>query len=104
MINEVLQKAHDGDETHDLWLAHSYDSIVDIANSLQSSGTRPPVDEQWRSPFIGKSIKNAAGFVKNENAPKPPKALNKTYSSFWTRNSTKRTVGLPVCRLIDGEV
>jgi hypothetical protein len=102
VINEVVQKAYEGDETHDLWLADSYDNILDIANSLQSSETRPPVDEQWRSPCIGKSTKNAVSFVKN--AQKPPKTLNKTYFVVLDKEQYETNRWLTVCRLVDGEV
>lgn len=69
MINEVLQK--NADETYQcyfLWMADKYQNLPAITDR-RTMATRPPIDSEWASPFLGKTLEEAAEFVKN--GPKP---------------------------------
>ncbi|KAK5166542.1 uncharacterized protein LTR77_008085 [Saxophila tyrrhenica] len=102
MVNEVLQGNHDQASTNYMWLADSYDNLVDIDQSNKDGNKRPQVDEQWHSPFIGKSVQDAAEFIKN--CPKPPKALNKVHFAVLDRAMYESHGWLPVYRYEDGEL
>jgi len=56
-----------------LWLADSYNSLPNYRPNYKIHGNRSPVDQNWQSLFVGKSLADAANFVRN--APKPPKPL-----------------------------
>ncbi|KAF2170362.1 hypothetical protein M409DRAFT_19182 [Zasmidium cellare ATCC 36951] len=69
IIDEVLTK--NADALHQcffLWLADSYQNLPAITEE-RTMATKPPIDPGWTSPFLGKTLEEAAEFVKN--APKP---------------------------------
>jgi hypothetical protein len=62
------------------------------------------MDEGWKSPFAGKSIEDAANFIRN--TPKPPKPLCKTYFAVMEEELYEEHRLLEVCKIIPkgGEV
>jgi hypothetical protein len=62
------------------------------------------MDEGWKSPFAGKSIEDAANFIRN--TPKPPKPLCKTYFAVMEEELYEEHRLLKVCKIIPkgGEV
>ena len=62
------------------------------------STTSTPIDQGWQSPFVGKSIEDAANFVRN--APKPPKPLNKIWFAVSQKERFKKNGKLLLCRIL----
>jgi hypothetical protein len=65
-------------------------------------GTVAPIDNAWRSPFIGKSIADAANFVRN--APKPPKPLCRRFFAVLQKDFYGKSGMVLVCRISPGDV
>lgn len=65
-INQVLQKSYDGANLNSwhLWLADSYTNTPRKQGDQYMDGTKPPVPKEWKSPFLGKTIPEAAEFIK----------------------------------------
>ncbi|KAF2124608.1 hypothetical protein P153DRAFT_390646 [Dothidotthia symphoricarpi CBS 119687] len=70
-INRVIQEAYDGStvNAYMFWLA---DDAANAPlrnkygeNTRDDTGTVPPIDEHWRSPFIGKTALDAVSFLKS---------------------------------------
>ena len=102
MIDEVLRRPYDDVEHDYLWLADSYDNLVELPEGCDVRRHRPQVDAQWRSPFVGRTIREAAEFVRN--APKPPKALNKVHFVILEKAQYEDNGWLTVCKVVDEEV
>ncbi|EME80968.1 uncharacterized protein MYCFIDRAFT_197825 [Pseudocercospora fijiensis CIRAD86] len=98
MIEEVLAKNED-DEDYYLWLADSYDKLPDIDDDTRTTATEPPLDPAWRSPFIGKSMEDAAAFV--ENAPKP---LCRLFFAVLEKDRYEKDDKITICKIVNGEV
>lgn len=61
--------------------------------------TRPPIDPQWSSPFLGKSIQDAADFVRN--APKP---LCRLYFAVLEKDRYLNHDEVRVCKIVGDQV
>ncbi|KJX92720.1 hypothetical protein TI39_contig5830g00006 [Zymoseptoria brevis] len=63
------------------WLADDYNNLADYPDigldERIEHGTHLPLDEGWRSPFVGKTLEDAAGYLRS--VPKPRKPLCKTW-------------------------
>lgn len=83
-----------------LWLADSYDSLPDY-RGRSTLGTSFPVDADWHSPFIGKTVPDAITFIKN--APKPPKPLSKRFCAVVTKEYLEEGLIL-ICKSLEDEI
>ena len=81
-----------------IWLADAYENLPDVRPTHRLEGTSCPIDSSWRSPFAGKSIEDAANFVRN--APKPPKPLNKTWFAVMQKDRFEKSGELLVCKIL----
>jgi hypothetical protein len=61
-----------------------------------------PIDNAWRSPFVGKSIADAANFIRN--APKPPKPLCRRFFAVLQKNFYEKSGMVLICRISPGDV
>lgn len=61
--------------------------------------TKPPIDPGWTSPFLGKTLEEAAEFVKNS-----PKPLCQVFFAVLERESYERDKMIRLCKIVDGEV
>jgi hypothetical protein len=78
-------------------LADSYDTLPDYRPNHEIRGNRSPVDSNWQSPFVGKTIAEAANFVRN--APKPPKPLCTELFAVLQKDRFQRNGKLLFCRI-----
>lgn len=99
-LNTILDNnaKHISDE-YVLWLADSYDTLPDYRGRW-TGGTETPIDPNWRSPFIGKTIPDVVAFMRA--TPKPPKPLSKRYCAVLTWKYFK-TETLLICKSLEGE-
>ena len=81
-----------------LWLADTYEGLPDFQVGARPESTSPPIDSDWKSPFIGKSIEDAANFVRN--TPKPPKPLNRTWFAVLQKELFKESRELLICKIL----
>ena len=65
-------------------------------------GTMAPIDDAWRSPFVGKSIADAANFVRS--APKPQKPLSRRFFAVLQKEFYEQTGMALICRISPGDV
>lgn len=54
------------------------------------------IDSNWRSPFIGKTIEEAAEFI--ANAPMPSKALNRNFFAVFDKAQYDATGQVIICK------
>jgi hypothetical protein len=80
-------------------LADTYDTLPDYTG-LSPYGTKEPIDPNWRSPFIGKTVRDAVDFMRNTH--KPPKPLNKRFCAVVTKDSLRKHQVL-ICKSLDFE-
>lgn len=87
-----------------LWLADSCDSLPDYRPNYKIHGNRSPVSPDSQSPFVGRSIAEAANFVRN--IPKPPKPLCKEMFAVLQKDRFERIGKLLLCRIfpVGGQV
>ena len=66
MIEEVLEEAAEESlGVYEFWLADCYDNLSPEDHyTAYGSGTVPPIDLEWRSPFLGKTLEDASEFVR----------------------------------------
>jgi hypothetical protein len=85
-------------------LADSYTSLPDYRPNYKVCGTRSPVEADWQSPFVGKSIADVANEVRN--VPKPPKPMCTLYFAVLQKDLYERTGKLLFCKILPegGEV
>ncbi|KAL1582970.1 hypothetical protein WHR41_08246 [Cladosporium halotolerans] len=83
-----------------LWLADNYDTLPDYKRR-STLGTSFPIDTDWRSPFIGKTVPDAITFIRN--APKPPKPLSKRFCAVVTRKCLENELVL-ICKSLEDEI
>jgi hypothetical protein len=98
-INTLIRENSRGRNSCDIWLADTYDTLPDYTG-LSPYGTKEPIDPNWRSPFIGKTVRDAVNFMRN--TPKPPKPLNKRFCAVVTKDSFKQYQVL-ICKSLDFE-
>lgn len=93
MINQFLTQAAEPDDRLQFWLADTYETLPEQAID---EGTEPPIDNAWRSPFVGKSVEEAAEFVKN--AP-GGKGLDKSFFAVLEEGFYRDNGWVTVCRI-----
>jgi hypothetical protein len=79
-------------------LADTYDSLPDYRPNYRVHGTATPIDPSWQSPFICKSIADAANFIRN--TPKPPKPLCKEFFPVLQKDRFERSGKLLICKIL----
>jgi hypothetical protein len=72
----VLASAHDTLGEYYFWLASSW-SAAPSRNIYPSLGTKPPIPENWRSPFFGRTVEDVVMFMKDM-----PEDANVDYHHF----------------------
>lgn len=82
-INKILEDNEDETDAQYIWLADTYDTMPDSRHPWIVEGTHAPISDDWRSPFIGKSLREVAKFVRD--APSPPKPIYKEYCAVLRR-------------------
>lgn len=82
-----------------IWLADTYDSLPNYSRRIPP-GTFTPVDADWRSPFIGKTVTDVVAFMRG--APKPPKVLNKRFCAVLTKESLGDRCAL-ICKSLEDD-
>lgn len=82
-----------------LWLADAYNTLPDWDPNDPSEGTRSPLNENWRSPFIGSSVESVAAFI--QAAGKPPKPLCKQFFAVLQNEQFERDKQLLIYKIID---
>lgn len=97
-INEILCHNADGGG-YTIWSADDYGILPDYHGEAEE-GTRDPIDPNWRSPFIGKTIPDANDFMKS--APKPPKPLNTRFCAFVTAEELAKGFVL-ICKNLEND-
>ena len=68
-IDDLLQKAYDGStiDAWDFYLAvEDYDLAPKHVPGKPSSGTKAPIPENFKSPFVGKPVTDAAEWLKQK--------------------------------------
>ena len=100
----MLRRNEDDMECPSLWLADDYNNLPDYHPYLPSpEGTRRPLNPNWQSPFRGKTVAEAADFLRS--VPKPPKPLCKTYFAVYNKALYREQDHIVVCRILeDGQV
>jgi hypothetical protein len=85
-------------------VSDTYDSLTDYEPGDRRGNQSYPMDEGWKSPFAGKSIEDAANFIRN--TPKPPKPLCKTFFAVMEKDLYEQYGLLKVCKILPkgGEV
>jgi hypothetical protein len=97
-MNQVLDdNTEEADEPY-LWLADTYASLPDYRPNYRTFGTRTPINKDWKSPFVGKTIADAANFVRN--APKPPKPLCKRFFAVLQQDRFEQSGELLICKIL----
>jgi hypothetical protein len=79
-------------------LADTYDTLPDYARGFSPGGTTAPIDANWRSPFIGKTVPDVVKFIRD--TPRPPKTLNTRFCAVVTRVGLKGIRAL-ICKSLD---
>lgn len=69
---------------------------------MSAAGTEAPVDAEWQSPFLDKSVQDAMVFIRD--VPKPPKPLCKLFFAVLQKDRYEQHGQLLVCKAVDGEV
>ena len=64
-------------------------------------GTTAPIDRTWHSPFAGKTVEDAANFVRG--APKPPKPLCKLFFAVLQKQYYEESGKVLICRISPGD-
>lgn len=100
-INKILDDNIEQAEHPALWLADSYSTLPDYLPNHKIYGTEDPIDDNWRSPFAGKSIEDAANFVRN--APKPPKPLCKQFFAVLQKDRFEQNGTILICKILSDE-
>lgn len=65
-------------------------------------GTTSPISKDWRSPFVGKSIEDAANFVRN--TPQPPKPLCRRFFVVLQKEFYEKCGRILICRISPGDI
>lgn len=99
-VNESLKRAYEGSYQAgwSLWVAN--DSYANIPMEHNNSGTEPPLDSTYNSPWLGKSVEDCAKWL--QDTPQET-ALNKNHFTVLNEYSKADDTVL-VCRIsIDPE-
>lgn len=72
--------------------------MPDYRPNYRIDGIDGPVNPSWRSPFVGKSIEDAANFVRD--APKPPKPLCKRFFAVLQKDNFDHSITLLICKIV----
>lgn len=79
-------------------MADTYPNLPDYRPNYKIEGTPTPISQGWRSPFAGKSIEDAANFVRN--TPKPPKPLCKRFFAVLQKSSVDQSTSMLICKIV----
>ncbi|GAB7322014.1 hypothetical protein MBLNU13_g03068t1 [Cladosporium sp. NU13] len=103
-LNKILDDNLELSGEAHLWLADSYNNLPNYRPNYKVHGNKSPVDSDWQSPFVGKSIAEAANFVRN--IPNPPKPLCKEMFAVLQRDRFEQIGKLTLCRIfpVGGQV
>jgi hypothetical protein len=86
----------------DVWLADdNYDHLPDFNGTAFIEGTRPSVETNWKSPFVGKTLAEVAAWV--SGIPKPPKAVCKTFFVVLKKELYESQGMVFMCKFVEGE-
>lgn len=99
-INEILWWNYE-DSDSKLWPADTYDSLPDYDGTGPRPQIRLPLPEDWRSPFVGKTIPEVVAFMRN--VPKPPKPLNTRFCAILRQEHLAEGC-VYICKSLEGEV
>lgn len=98
-INKVLldnEKEFPGSQR--IWLADTYDRLPDFTyGTPRAHGTRAPISEQWKSPFIGQTLRQIGAFIRS--APKPPKPLCKDFCAIFRKETYEERGEILICKI-----
>jgi hypothetical protein len=89
-----------------LWLADDYNNLPDFYHRVPEQPITPnphtklPLDPNWRSPFRGKTVEDAAEFLRS--VPKPRKPLCKTYFAVLDMTLYWEQGYVLVCKILEG--
>ncbi|KAM0709727.1 hypothetical protein Q7P35_003767 [Cladosporium inversicolor] len=67
VIDKILSDHNEVAGHSCLWLADCRENLPDYRPNYNAVGTEPPIDSAWQSPFVGKSIADAANFAISTN-------------------------------------
>ena len=101
-MSSKLQEAYDGSglERRYFWLASkNYDNAPQKNPRHGNQGTKPPVDDSFVSPFVGKSVNDAAEFLKR--APDGVDTERRFFAVIDDR--TEKDGSVVMCRVGDME-
>ncbi|KAK4495098.1 hypothetical protein PRZ48_013425 [Zasmidium cellare] len=99
IINEVLStNADEPPGDYYLWPADNYSTLPPLRHWPHPGTVKPPIDPSWRSPFVGKTLKQAARFVRN--APKP---LCRTFFAVLVKERYEKDGCVRICKIVIGE-
>lgn len=79
-------------------MADAYSNLPNYRPNYKIDGTASPISKDWRSPFVGKSIEDAANFIRN--APKPPKPLCKRFFAVLQKDKSDQSPSLLICKIV----
>lgn len=98
-INKVLldnEKEFPGSQR--IWLADTYDRLPDFTyGTPRAHGTKAPISKQWRSPFIGYSLRQIGVFIRG--APNPPKPLCKEFCAILRKEPYEERGEILICKI-----
>ena len=77
-----------------LWLTDTHENLPDYTDKLIWGQTE--VDEDWRSPFVGKSLDDAAELVKSIDTA--VKAVARNYFAVLLNSDHERGYGVLICK------
>ncbi|SMY28472.1 unnamed protein product [Zymoseptoria tritici ST99CH_1A5] len=106
-IEDVLQRNYTDAGHAGFWLADDYHNLADYPDvgldERIEHGTHLPLDETWRSPFVGKTIEDAAEYLRG--VPKPRKPLCKTWFAVLDAKLYREEDQVLICKIReDGRV
>jgi len=95
-INKILEDNEAETDVQYIWLADSYDTLPDANPPRTIQGTHAPISDEWRSPFIGQSLRQVANFIRD--APAPPKPIDKEYCAVLRKEDYENDAIL-ICKI-----
>ncbi|SMY21022.1 unnamed protein product [Zymoseptoria tritici ST99CH_1A5] len=106
-IEEVIRRNLEDSNDSNLWLADDYNNLPDLPDFELNLGTlgatEAPLDPNWQSPFGGKTLQDAARYLRS--VPKPRKPLCKTYFVVLDGTFYQKHDQVFVCKVLEsGEV
>jgi hypothetical protein len=83
----------------EIWLAsdEDYESLPEFNGPVFIEGTRPTIEDTWRSPFLGKSLAEAVAWVRS--IPKPPKPVCKVFFAVLQKDRYEQKGEVLICKI-----